>query len=297
MNSAELIAPAKINLMLDVTGRRQDGFHTLNTIMQSISLADRLFIESNGSGDISLGCRADGISDEIPNGKKNIAYKAARAFLDYSGADCGGLYIGLEKRIPAQAGLGGGSADAAAVLVGLNRLLGTNYSKEILCGIGVKLGADVPFCIVGGTKLCRGIGEVISYAPPLESCRIVIGKGNKGISTRAAFAEIDSERRFCDDGLSRKYDGSIGSVRAVGRNIFEDTSGCGSIGEIKVIKKILYDSGAEYSALSGSGSAVFGIFPDISAAERACSELKGQGFFSGIYTPVSYGACLSDELT
>lgn len=291
MNAVTVSAPAKINLTLDITGRRQDGYHTLVTVMQSISLSDRVFIELNGSGKIAFECRADG----IPNGKENIAYRAAEAFLYYSGAACGGLYISVQKHIPFQAGLGGGSADCAAVLVGLNRLLGTDYSAEELCEIGVKLGADVPFCIVGGTKLCRGIGEIVTDAPPLESCCIAAAKGGKGVSTKTAYAEIDSQRLFGGKDFSLGYDGSIRSVKEIGRNVFEETSGCRSVPDIKIIKDTFYGFGAEYSAMSGSGSAVFGIFTNPVSAEKAVSELKQLGYFGGVYAPVPYGACLLNE--
>lgn len=284
MNSITVPAYAKINLTLDITGRRQDGFHTLSTIMQSISLADTVFIELNGSGKIIFECRADG----IPDGKENIAYKAAEAFLCYSGVSCGGLYIKIEKAIPSQAGLGGGSADCAAVLVGLNKLLGTGYSKDELCKIGVTLGADVPFCIVGGTKICRGIGEIITDAPALESCYIAIAKGEDGISTKAAYTEIDSQQLFGGDDTPEKFDGTIGSLKKIGRNVFEATNGCRSVPDIQVIKDIFYEYGAEYSAMSGSGSAVFGIFTESSAAKKACYELNRHGYFGNAYTPISF---------
>ncbi len=283
MNSITVPAYAKINLTLDITGRRQDGFHTLSTIMQSISLADTVFIELNGSGKIIFECRADG----IPDGKENIAYKAAEAFLCYSGVSCGGLYIKIEKAIPSQAGLGGGSADCAAVLVGLNKLLGTGYSKDELCKIGVTLGADVPFCIVGGTKICRGIGEIITDAPALESCYIAIAKGGEGISTKAAYAEIDSQHLFGGDDTPEKFDGTISSLKKIGRNVFEETNGCRSVPDIQIIKDIFYEYGAEYSTMSGSGSAVFGIFAESSAAGKACSELNRRGYFGNAYTPIS----------
>lgn len=283
MNSVTVPAYAKINLTLNVTGRRPDGYHTLSTIMQSISLADTVFIERNGSGRILFECQADG----IPDGKENIAYKAAEAFLDCSGTACGGLYIRIEKAIPSQAGLGGGSADCAAVLVGLNRLLDKGYSKDELCEIGVRLGADVPFCIVGGTKICRGIGEIISDAPPLESCYIAIAKGGAGISTKAAYEEIGSQQLFGGEDTPEKFDGTLCSLKKIGRNIFEDTNGCRSVPDIRVIRDTFYRFGAEYSAMSGSGSAVFGIFTEKSAAEKACAELTCRGYFANVYTPVN----------
>lgn len=286
MNSVTVSAPAKINLTLDITGRRQDGYHNLCTIMQSISLADSVFIEANESGKIAFECRANKIPEGIPNGKENIAYRAAEAFLDYSGVSCGGLYIKVDKRIPSQAGLGGGSADCAAVLAGLNKLLGTGYSQERLCEIGVRLGADVPFCIVGGTKLCRGIGEDISPAPPLEDCFIVVGKGGSGISTKKAYEKIDSlnpsERQN-----SELYDGSLSSLAKAGGNIFERVTDNSDVSEIK---RINAECGAAYSAMSGSGSAVFGLYRRRTNAEKCLSMLKEKSFFAEICTPLPYGA-------
>lgn len=283
MKSVTVSAPAKINLMLDVTGRRDDGYHTLLTIMQSISLADTVNLTSNNSGEITVECN----DSSIPTGMDNIAGRAAELFCHVNDIAFTGLSIKIDKRIPSQAGLGGGSADAAAVLVGMNSLYSMGLTPEELCRIGVRLGADVPFCITGGTKICRGIGELMTDAPPLEKCHITIAKGSAGISTKAAYTEIDSKCCFCTKDDSHKYDGSISSVKETGRNIFEDVADCP---EVKVIKKIFYDSGVEYSAMSGSGSAVFGIFRKQTAAESVCAEISRMGYFSGVYLPISCGA-------
>lgn len=282
MDSITIFAPAKINLTLDVAGRRSDGYHTIVTVMQSISLSDTVFIEQNDSGKLLFECRADG----IPDGKENIAYKAAEAFLNYSNVSCGGLYISVHKHIPFQAGLGGGSADCAAVLVGLNKLLGTDYSKNKLCEIGVKLGADVPFCITGGTKLCRGIGEDISPAPPLEDCFIVIGKGSSGISTKKAYEKINllDNYNVSDPSL---YDGTLSSLGKAGGNIFERVTESNDVSEIK---SIFTECGAEYSAMSGSGSAVFGLFVNRKDAEKCFLQLKKRDFFAEICKPLPHGA-------
>lgn len=282
MDSITIFAPAKINLTLDVAGRRSDGYHTIVTVMQSISLSDTVFIEQNDSGKLLFECRADG----IPDGKENIAYKAAEAFLNYSNVSCGGLYISVHKHIPFQAGLGGGSADCAAVLVGLNKLLGTDYSKNKLCEIGVKLGADVPFCITGGTKLCRGIGEDISPAPPLENCFIVIGKGSSGISTKKAYEKIDllDNYNVSDPSL---YDGTLSSLGKAGGNIFERVTESNDVSEIK---SIFTECGAEYSAMSGSGSAVFGLFVNRKDAEKCFLQLKKRDFFAEICKSLPHGA-------
>lgn len=285
MNTVTVNAPAKINLMLDVTGKRDDGYHTLLTIMQSISLADTVSLTPNNSGKITIQCN----DSMIPLGMDNIACKAAELFYRHTVISPTGLDIRIDKQIPSQAGLGGGSADAAAVLVGMNKLYNTELPEDELCRIGVQLGADVPFCIVGGTKICRGIGELMTDALPLEKCFIVIGKGAEGISTKEAYNKIDAKCLFCSEDDSDIYDGSISSVKAVGRNAFEEAAVCP---DVKKIKEIFYVSGAEYSAMSGSGSAVFGIFKERSYAETACMEIDRMSFFSGIYTPLAGGAAI-----
>lgn len=285
MRSVAVSAPAKINLMLDITGKRSDGYHTLLTIMQSISLSDTVSLAPDSSGNIAVECN----DSNIPLGMDNITCRAAELFYRHTSVSQTGLSIRIDKQIPSQAGLGGGSADAAAVLIGMNSLYETGLTSEELCRIGVQLGADVPFCIVGGTKICRGIGELMTDAPPLEKYFIAIGKGSQGISTKAAYAEIDSKGSFFTEDDSDRYDGSIGSVKNVGRNIFENAVCCP---DVMSIKEIFYASGAEYSAMSGSGSAVFGLFRERSMAENACREISDRGLFSGIYLPVSDGASI-----
>lgn len=282
MNEITITAPAKINLTLDVTGRRADGYHTISSIMQSVSLSDTVYISKSVSG-ISLDCT----DKSIPCGERNIAYKAAREFFSYAGIT-GGASVKIEKNIPTEAGLGGGSADAAAVIVGLNELFGTHLSPEQLCEIGAKVGADVPFCTVGGTKLCQGIGEIISYVPTLENCFIVIAKGKSGVSTKEAYAKIDSlETQAADISL---YDGSIASVKKIGGNIFERVA---ENEDVPKLKEIIADCGAEHTAMSGSGSAVFGLFAlsrQKSAAGQCARLLRSEGYFAEACIPLSYGA-------
>lgn len=285
MNSITVPAYAKINLTLDVTGKRQDGYHTLDSVMQSISLCDTVEIYANGSGLITVDCT----DKSVPCGdtaEKNIAYKAAEAFYSYAEIFDIGIYINIEKHIPSEAGLGGGSSDGAAVIVGMNKLYGTSLSDKQLCDIGLKVGADVPFCIVGGTKLCRGIGEDISPAPPLEDCFIVIGKGSGGISTKEAYEKIDSLPSSARLN-SVLYDGSLSSLAKAGGNIFERVTDSSDVSEIK---RINAECGAAYSSMSGSGSAVFGLYRWRADAEKCLSMLLEKGFFAEICTPLPYGA-------
>ncbi|MDE5740936.1 MAG: 4-(cytidine 5'-diphospho)-2-C-methyl-D-erythritol kinase [Oscillospiraceae bacterium] len=283
MKKITLNAPAKINLMLDVTGRRSDGYHTINTVMQSVSLADTVELIVNNSGEISAECDVP----SVPCGKENIACRAAEAFYEYAKVPFTGLHIKIVKRIPLQAGLGGGSADGAAVLVGLNKMYDEPCKVERLCNIGVKIGADVPFCIVGGTKICRGIGEIMSPAPPLEECFIVIGKGGKGISTKKAFEAIDALKNSVHNDITDKYDGTVASVKLIGRNIFEEVSDCS---EVLSVKEILLQQGAEYAAMSGSGSAVFGLFRQKKIVEKTCKVLQLNSFFAEVCVPIRQGS-------
>ncbi|MBD5145036.1 MAG: 4-(cytidine 5'-diphospho)-2-C-methyl-D-erythritol kinase [Ruminococcus sp.] len=285
MNSITVPAYAKINLTLDVTGKRSDGYHTLDSVMQSVSLCDTVEISANNSGLITVDCT----DKSVPCGEtaeRNIAYKAAAAFYRCTGISDIGLHISIEKHIPSEAGLGGGSSDGAAVIVGMNKLYGTNLSDKQLCEIGLKVGADVPFCIVGGTKLCCGIGEDISPAPPLEDCFIVIGKGSSGISTREAYEKIDS-LNLSERLNSGLYDGSLSSLSKAGGNIFEMVTDNSDVSEIK---RINTECGAAYSAMSGSGSAVFGLYRGLADAEKCLSLLREKGFFAEICTPLPYGA-------
>ncbi|MGN0675132.1 MAG: 4-(cytidine 5'-diphospho)-2-C-methyl-D-erythritol kinase [Oscillospiraceae bacterium] len=280
MNSITVSAPAKINLMLDVTGKRSDGFHTLLTVMQSISLPDTVYISANGSDKITVECNVP----DIPCDSRNIAYKAAAKFYEYFGIS-GGVHIKIEKNIPSEAGLGGGSADGAAVLLGMNKLYNAGFSLDELCKIGVTIGADVPFCIKGGTKLCRGIGEEFYDIEPLEDCYIVIGKGKGGISTQEAFRRIDSIG-FGNDILSIGYDGTAKSVSKIGKNIFEAVA---DIDDVKMIKELILSCGAVYSAMSGSGTAVFGLFSDLNSAQKCADILKSNDYFSSLCKPISHG--------
>ena len=280
--NVKVMAPAKINLMLDVTGKRDDGYHTLTTIMQSISLADIVTITEQNDGLITIK-----VSDAtIPSDKNNIAYKAAEKFAEYADIKYNGLNIHIQKNIPSQAGLGGGSADAAAVLVGMTYMFGTELSVEQLCDIAVSIGADVPFCVSGGTKLCTGIGEVMTAITPLEQCYIVVAKGNSGISTKVAFEKIDATG-FEKSIDCSKYTGFVHSVKDIGYNRFEKVT---ENSDVEYIKKIMLDMCAEYSAMSGSGSAVFGIFTDNAEAQRCCDSLSKSGFFSALCYPISNGA-------
>jgi len=184
-----LKANSKINLLLDITGIKKNGYHKLFTIMQSISLGDIITVEKTNGEEITVSCDTVG----VPTDKRNIVYKCAEKFFDYTGIKKDkGIHIHIEKQTPFCAGMGGGSADGAAVLVALNKIFNTNYPEKILCRIGVKVGADIPFCIVGGTALALDTGAVVAPLPDLEGYHIVVVKPNDGVSTKEAYDAVDN---------------------------------------------------------------------------------------------------------
>ena len=251
--------------------------------MQSVSLHDIVTVERVDTSAVSVSCT----DAKIPCGSGNIAYKAAEAFFAAAGVENTGIHIHIVKNIPSEAGLGGGSADGAAVIFALDRLYNTNLGEEKLCEIGAKVGADVPFCIKGGTVLCEGIGEIMTALKPLPQCTIVIGKGSGGVSTKEAYAAIDRMGRVsaCDFEVSA-FDGDIAQIAKVCSNVFEYVS---DIDEINDVRDIIAKSGALCAVMSGSGSAVYGIFTD-NAAAKACGELLGAaGFYSNICQPMPFG--------
>lgn len=277
MDSLTLNANAKINLYLEVTGRRADGYHLLETVMHTVSLCDRVTLTKTGKSGIEISC-----SDPlIPCNEKNIAYKCAEAFFEHTGICDRGVGIDIIKNIPSQAGMGGGSADGAAVLTGLNRLFCADLSEGELISLGAKIGADIPFCIKGGCGYCTGIGEIIEPLPKISGT-VLIGKGSTGISTPEAFARIDSlGNRIGTEGI-RDIFGSVRSLRDIApycRNIFDDVT---CLDEVSRIKKIMTDNGAVCSLMTGSGSAVFGLYETEASAEGAYEILKQNGYFSAL---------------
>lgn len=272
METIEVKAYAKLNLSLDVLGRLEGGWHEMRTVMQSVSLCDTVCLALTEGGGIS----ARSNFSFLPGDGRNIAVKAARAFFAAAGMEGRGLTIRLEKRIPVGAGLAGGSADAAAVLRGLNALAGAPLSREALAELGAGLGSDVPFCLRGGTCLATGRGEKLEPLPPLADCGVVICKPAFSIRTPDLFARIDGRRsriRPDTDGLVSAL-GAL-DVPGVARrmyNVFEDVLPA-RCGEIAVIKRKLLSAGALGAVMSGTGSAVFGLFRDADAAEAARAAL------------------------
>ncbi len=261
-------APAKINLTLDIVGRREDGYHLLESVMQTVDLCDTVTVAYADGENIHLTC--DG---GIPCDATNTAYRAAALFRQTVGLSCG-FAITVEKRIPSQAGLAGGSSDAAAVLVALNVLTKADLSIEVLCEIGALIGADVPFCIRGGTVLCTGIGTELKSLLPMPTCTVVIVKPEGGVSTPEAYRLLDTADRL-EHPDSDAMCGAIvqhdlnGVAKTVG-NSFEHPL---DLPHTARIRNRMEQHGAIASALSGSGSAVFGLFQDEQTAKDAVAAL------------------------
>jgi 4-diphosphocytidyl-2-C-methyl-D-erythritol kinase len=259
---AVLAANAKINLSLDVGRRREDGYHRLVSVMQSVTLSDRITIEDTGSGRMEFFCSDPSLSAA----EDNIAYRAAQAYLRASGMGGAGARIELVKRIPQQAGMGGGSADAAAVLLGMCAVYGP-LPARVLEREAFALGADVPFCLRGGAMLARGAGEILSPLPPLPDCFIVAVMPRFTISTAYAYSAFDRYTAGAGPDLRAASQDVCDALRAhdlkkTGRalgNMLE----CAAPAEISQIKKTFADCGAFGACMTGSGSAVYGIFDDI----------------------------------
>lgn len=271
---------AKLNLTLDIFPRREDGYHPLQTVMQTVSLCDDVTISVCG-GSRSLTCEwKQGFEGrELPQGVNNLCWKAADAFFARVGKEPEGLSIQIRKRIPMEAGLAGGSSDAAAVLRGLNTLMGEPLDPFTLAEIGAEVGSDVPFCVLSGTALCEGRGEKVTLLPPAPKLLIVLCKPNFGISTKALYEKIDSEditdRPENDAMVNAICTGNIPQIGALLKNTFEPLA-MRDHPEIETIKNTMIFCGALGAQMTGSGSAVFGIFAKKEDAEAAAQALSGE---------------------
>lgn len=263
-------AAGKINLILDLTGVLDNGYHCIYTVMQSISVFDKVTIEKMSDGKITLGCD----KDFIPTDTKNTAYKSAQAFFNVSKIKNPGIKIFINKNIPCQAGMGGGSADAAAVLVILNEMFSHPFTTDELCKIGETIGADVPFCIKGGCALCLNIGEVMAKLPSAELYAVVV-KPEQNVSTKTAYENFDSLKEVRHPDNNRFLYAAVHSdyhdICRYGANVFEQAV---EVYDRADIKSVMRSNGAGLSMMTGSGSAVFGIFNDESKAKKCFEILK-----------------------
>lgn len=269
----EIKAYAKINLTLDITGKRADGYHTIETVMQSVGLSDTITILESWPGEIKLETN----KGYLPADRKNTAWQAAELFFQRTGIQSG-VRIKIDKAIPGRAGMGGGSADAAAVLKGMNTLFRANLSREALLEMGEKIGADVPFCLVGGTCRCYGIGEKLEPVYPMPKCELLICKPPTGVSTPRAYAMADryppARQQYTQRMVSALRTGSIHSVARALNNRFEDTM---RLQQVQEIKRIMLVAGALNAQMTGSGSAVFGIFLSRDIARSCAQKLQPYG--------------------
>ena len=274
MPKETVLARAKLNLTLDVLGKRPDGYHDLKMVMQSVALADTLTVET-GTGE-GLEVRTD--LSFLPNNEKNLAAAAALAFQTVTGRDLGGVAIAIKKRIPVCAGMGGGSSDAAAVLRSLERMLGTGQDLAALAGIGERVGSDVPYCVLGGTALAEGRGEVLTPLSALPHCHVVICKPAFSISTPELFRAVDGVRLRCrpdtDGVLAALEAGDLGGVARRMYNVFEDVLPSRQRTEVAAIRSALVQHGALGANMSGTGPTVFGLFDDADRARSAWEELR-----------------------
>lgn len=196
-------AYAKINLILDIIGKRNDGYHLLKMVMQSVDLFDSVSVSEDGDmGQIELQCT----NDEVPKDESNIAWRAAKEFFAYTGVENPGIKIKIKKRIPLDSGLAGGSADGAAVILALDKLFRCDLSEEDLTEIGLKVGSDVPFCIEGGTMLVEGTGGIISPLPDIPDCFILLAKPQWGMSTKEAYLRFDEGEEYRHPDVQRMVD-------------------------------------------------------------------------------------------
>ena len=273
MKSLRLQAPAKVNYRLDVLRRRADGYHDLRMVMQRIDLSDLIDITVTDSPGISVTCGKDG----VPDGPGNIAWRAADLLLQASGRKAG-VAVDITKRIPVAAGLGGGSSDGAAVLMGLNELLGLGFTDRRLMEIGVKLGADVPFFIFKKTALAEGIGEVLSALEQVPPAWLVVINPNIHVSTAWVYQNLQLTTTRNENIISRFYE-SITDICASLSNDLESVT-IRRYPVIAQIKEQLCSAGACGALMSGSGPTVFGVFQDEAAARKAAAELdRGRDWF------------------
>lgn len=273
MNTIDEKAYAKINISLDVTARRPDGYHDMLMVMQTVSLCDDIRVTLTPEKPSRAECNLR----FVPSDSRNLAVRAADVFFAEAGIENMGAHIKMQKHIPVGAGMAGGSSDAAAVLRALDKLCGTALGGERLEQIAAKIGSDVAFCVAGGTQLASGRGEVLSPLPPLPDCTLVICKPDFSVSTPELFRKLDSVKLRCHPDtqgiVELLREGDLPKVARRMYNVFEDVPDRRH-NEIAAIKGQMLDAGALGSVMTGTGSAVFGIFADPADAEKCAKALR-----------------------
>lgn len=286
MNDISVKALAKINLGLDVVRRREDGYHEVRMVMQTIHLFDRLEISKNDSGRITMETNLS----FLPTNENNLVYKAAKLLQDEF-AIKDGVHVWLHKYIPVAAGMAGGSTDAAAVLYGMNRIFELGLTKEQLMERGVKIGADVPYCIMRGTALAEGIGEKLTKLPPMVKCPVLIAKPQISVSTKFVYENLKLNDNTIHPDIDRLVadisEGDLIRIAADMGNVLETVT----IPEYPVIAEIkenMMQNGAVNAMMSGSGPTVFGLFADESTAVKAYEAMKESNLAKQVYLTSIY---------
>ena len=285
-NDISLKALAKINLGLDVVRRREDGYHEVRMIMQTIQLYDRLDIKRTQEPGIQIQTNLS----FLPVNENNLLYKAAKLLMDeFSITD--GVSVKLDKRIPVAAGMAGGSTDAAAMLIGVNRLFSLGLTKRQLMERGVQIGADVPYCIMRGTALAEGIGEALSPLPPMVKCPVLIAKPSISVSTKFVYQNL----KLDDTTIHPDIDRLIDDIKA--KNLHDIAAHMGNVLEtvtipnypvIDEIKKHMLSNGAVGAMMSGSGPTVFGLFDDEDTAKKAYKAMRSSHLARQVYLTSVY---------
>ena len=289
MQRTSVLGYAKINLYLDVISKYENGYHEVNTVMQTVSLYDTVSLEKQYSG-ITVCCD----NSDVPCDEKNLAYCAAALFFDRTGIPCG-VIVEIEKKIPISAGLAGGSADAAATLLGLNELYDFPLAENDLIALGASLGADVPFCMTCGTAFADGKGDRLHTLPDIMDCYIVVARAGEGVSTPWAYGELDrlynnfecyAQNSDLLKNLLEALDAEdLDNVCKNMKNVFEDAV-IRYRPMVQSIKGTLIEGGALGAMMSGSGTAVFGIFNDKSKAVHCAERLRSEGAFAVLTAPL-----------
>ena len=281
-----LQAFAKINLGLDVLGKREDGYHEVRMIMQTIRMYDQLDLRKSVEPGIHLTTN----KKYIPVDENNLVWRAAKLMMDTCGI-IEGVSIHLHKVIPVAAGMAGGSSDAAATLVGMNRLFHCGLSKEKLMELGVQIGADVPYCVLRGTALAEGIGEKLTVLPPIPDCWILIGKPGISVSTKYVYTTLDLNTDTVHpdiDGMKKALeDGNLYGITERMGNVLQDVT-IPAYPEVERIKEQMKTLGAVNAMMSGSGPTVFGIFDNEEKAQEACQKLRESGSCQQVFLTVPF---------
>lgn len=288
MDRLDLNALGKINLGLDVLGKRENGYHDVRMVMQSVYVYDRICVEKKREAGIELSTNLG----YLPVNENNLAYKAARLLMDEFSVQ-EGVKINLEKHIPVAAGMAGGSSDAAAILHGLNRMFELGLSKEDLMKRGVELGADVPYCIMRGTALAEGIGEVLTPLPRIPKCFALIAKPPIIVSTKTVYEKLDAleivDHPDIDGIIEGLNQGDLDEICACMGNVLEKVT-IEDYPVIEEIKNVMKENGAINAMMSGSGPTVFGIYKERKQAKAAGEKIRALGLAKQLYVTNMHNA-------